>query len=137
MGDAAPRSSSSSADELPAGLRLLSQASTSLLFLSVAIGAACLALAAAQHPGRPPFDRRNPARLAVSGAIVLGVVVAPIVGNLAANAVRATSACSSRIAVHVVIVDLIHTPCSLRRVVLRSPRRSGDGGARRRVDGLV
>ena len=75
-------------EELPAGLRLLSQASTSLRFVSVAIGAACLALVLRSIRAGQPFDRRNPARLtAVAGAIVLGAVVAPVIGTVAADTV--------------------------------------------------
>jgi hypothetical protein len=77
-----------SADELPAGLRLLSQASTSLVFLSVGAGAWWLAMVLRSIRAGRPFDRRNPGRLSgVAGAVVVGGVVAPIVGNAAANAV--------------------------------------------------
>jgi hypothetical protein len=77
-----------SAEDLPAGLRLLSQASTSLVFLSVAAGAWFLAMVLRSIRAGRPFDRRNPGRLGgVACALVLGGVVAPIVSNLAANAV--------------------------------------------------
>jgi hypothetical protein len=77
-----------SAAELPGELRLLSQAATSLLFLSVAGGAWCLALVLRSIHAGQPFDRRNPGRLTgLAVAIVGGGLLAPIVGNVAANAV--------------------------------------------------
>jgi hypothetical protein len=77
-----------SAAQLPAELRLLSQAATSLLFLSVAGGAWCLALVLRSIRAGQPFDRRNPGRLTgLAVAIVGGGLLAPIVGNVAANAV--------------------------------------------------
>jgi hypothetical protein len=77
-----------SAEELPAALRLLSQASSSLLFLSVAAGAGCLAMVLRSIRAGRPFDGRNPARLTgVAVAVVLGGLVAPIIDDVAANAV--------------------------------------------------
>jgi hypothetical protein len=77
-----------SVDDLPAGLRLLSQAPASLVLLSVGAGAWLLAMVLRSIRAGRPFDRRNPGRLAgVACALVLGGVVAPIVGNVAANAV--------------------------------------------------
>jgi hypothetical protein len=77
-----------SVEELPAGLRLLSQASTSLVFLSVGAGAWFLAMVLRSIRAGHPFDRRNPGRLiGVACALVLGGVVAPIVANAGANAV--------------------------------------------------
>lgn len=75
-------------DELPAGLRLLSQASTSLLLLSVAGGAWCLAMVLRTIRVGQPFDRRNPGRLTGLALVVVGAsLVPPVLDDVAAHQV--------------------------------------------------
>jgi hypothetical protein len=130
-----------SAEELPAGLRLLSQASTSLLFVSVAIGAACLSLVLRSITAGTPFDRRNPPRLTgVAAALVLGGVVAPVVGNLAANAVLDHLGLLTQPGApfRVVILDLPFNGLLFAALVLAIAEAFRRGGALAHdVDGLV
>jgi hypothetical protein len=73
---------------LPAGLRLLTEASGVLSALAVAAGAWWLAAVLRTIAAGHAFDRRNSARLAgVAGAVLVGGVAAPVVDDLAGFAV--------------------------------------------------
>jgi len=129
-----------SAAELPAGLRLLSQASTSLLFLSVAGGAWCLALVLRSIRAGQPFDRRNPGRLTgLALAIIGGGVLAPIVGNVGANAVLGhLDLLGPGSPFVMVILDLTFNPLLLAAIVLAFAEAFRRGGALDDdVEGLV
>jgi len=66
-------------DELPTGLRVLTELSTSLTALAVAVGAWLLARVISSIQDGRPFDRHNARRLAaVAAAVVLGGTVAPM-----------------------------------------------------------
>jgi hypothetical protein len=74
--------------ELPAGLRALTELSTSLLALAVGVGAWLIGRVVVSIEAGRPFDRRNPRRLAgVAAAVLLGGVVAPLSEGFVATAV--------------------------------------------------
>ena len=129
-----------SAAQLPGELRLLSQAATSLLFLSVAGGAWCLALVLRSIRAGQPFDRRNPGRLTgLAVAIVGGGLLAPIVGNVAANAVLGHLDLLGPDSPFVmVIADLKFNPLLFAAIVMAFAEAFRRGGALHDdVEGLV
>jgi hypothetical protein len=129
-----------SAAELPDELRLLSQAATSILFLSVAGGAWCLALVLRSIRAGQPFDRRNPGRLTgLAVAILGGGLLAPIVGNVAANAVLGHLDLLGPDSPFVmVIADLAFNPLLLAAIVMAFAEAFRRGGALDDdVEGLV
>jgi hypothetical protein len=119
--------------ELPVALRALTESSSVLAALAVAAGSWSI------RRGQP-FDRRNHTRLAgVAAAVVLGGVVAPMAGNVAANTVLGhLGLLDPGSPFAFVIVELPFNPLLLAALVLAIAEAFRRGGALAdEVEGMV
>jgi hypothetical protein len=126
--------------ELPVALRALTELPSALAALAVAAGTWWLARVLTSIRHGQPFDRRNPTRLAgVATAVVLGGVVAPMAGNVAANTVLGhLGLLDPGSPFAFVILELSFNPLLLAALVLAIAEAFRRGGALAdEVEGMV